>query len=265
MQQEEYFFGVFRIIYDLNREDIYIVPAYDSKLAEVYDVLTGAYTEEITLYEKYLALCRGSKVLELACGSGRITIPLAQKGYSVTGVDISPKMIEILESKIGKRIKNRIKLIIDDIKTLDKVTEKYDLVILPATTIRLLEKDVLDFINHISKYVVKGGYFIFDFRDTSQQLENKYVSEMIAHTYEKDNVTNVVFVQEECDKSNMKSRTNWLISSYGPRLEQYLAYSYMNLTTYKDVEGAARKSNFSEFQIIKSQVANNVYNCILKK
>ena len=33
-------------------------------------------------------------VLDLACGFGRFSIPLARKGYNVTGIDITPIFIE---------------------------------------------------------------------------------------------------------------------------------------------------------------------------
>ena len=36
----------------------------------------------------------GGRVLDLACGVGRHSVPLAKRGYEVTGVDISPLFIE---------------------------------------------------------------------------------------------------------------------------------------------------------------------------
>src|SRR5262249_16376917 len=38
-------------------------------------------------------------ILELACGTGRAAIPLAQAGHRVVGVDYAPEMIEIAETK----------------------------------------------------------------------------------------------------------------------------------------------------------------------
>jgi len=41
------------------------------------------------------ALKRGAHVLELGCGSGRVTIALASRGWHVTGVDLAPAMLRL--------------------------------------------------------------------------------------------------------------------------------------------------------------------------
>ncbi len=43
--------------------------------------------------------CTGKRLLDLGCGTGNITIPLAQKGYNVTGVDLSEEMLEMAAEK----------------------------------------------------------------------------------------------------------------------------------------------------------------------
>ena len=46
-----------------------------------------------------LAQETGGSVLEIACGTGRVSIPIARLGFSVTGLDIVPGMIEQARSK----------------------------------------------------------------------------------------------------------------------------------------------------------------------
>ncbi len=43
--------------------------------------------------------CTDKRLLDLGCGTGNITIPLAQKGYNVTGVDLSEEMLEMAAEK----------------------------------------------------------------------------------------------------------------------------------------------------------------------
>ena len=70
---------------------------------------------------KKFDLHRG-KVLELGCGNGRVCIPLAKKGYEVTGVDISPMYIEDAR-KMAKRNKVIARFLVGDIREIDKLLE----------------------------------------------------------------------------------------------------------------------------------------------
>ena len=45
-------------------------------------------------------------VLELGCGTGRITIPIWQNAIDIVGIDISPKMIEVAKANFQKNPQN---------------------------------------------------------------------------------------------------------------------------------------------------------------
>lgn len=79
--------------------------------------------KEVELIEKILeshGIGKGSSILELGCGNGRISIGLAKKGYRVTGVDISPKFIEDAKRKAEKE-KANVEFIIGDVRELDRI------------------------------------------------------------------------------------------------------------------------------------------------
>jgi len=61
--------------------------------AEFYDTEFATREVEIPFYRKYARLA-GGPVLEVACGTGRITLPIARDGVDVTGLDVSRPMIE---------------------------------------------------------------------------------------------------------------------------------------------------------------------------
>lgn len=67
----------------------------------LYDNLFEKYTTDIPFYlalaDKY-----GDPILDLMCGTGRVTIPLARKGFSVTGLDMSTEMLEIARRKAAE-------------------------------------------------------------------------------------------------------------------------------------------------------------------
>jgi len=61
--------------------------------AELYDQEFASRDHEIPFYRDW-ALSTGGPVLELACGTGRLTLPIAVAGLEIVGVDVSPSMIE---------------------------------------------------------------------------------------------------------------------------------------------------------------------------
>jgi SAM-dependent methyltransferase len=67
------------------------LPVYQD--AELYDQEFKDRVHEIPFYRER-ALASAGPVLELACGSGRITVPLAQAGVPIEGVDVSAPMID---------------------------------------------------------------------------------------------------------------------------------------------------------------------------
>ena len=73
-------------------------------IARVYDKLNAEidYTAWADFFEKcfdkYLAK-KPSLVLDLACGTGRMTRELARRGYDMIGVDMSVDMLNVAKSK----------------------------------------------------------------------------------------------------------------------------------------------------------------------
>ncbi len=66
---------------------------YD-QIAPFYDIEHAHFDEDVSLYLNYAEMCSGP-LLELACGSGRLLVPLAAEGYELTGVDSSKGMLEL--------------------------------------------------------------------------------------------------------------------------------------------------------------------------
>ena len=61
--------------------------------ALIYDKVYQTLVHDIPFYLQQ-AKAHGGPILELGCGTGRVTIPLASNGFEVVGIDISPSMIQ---------------------------------------------------------------------------------------------------------------------------------------------------------------------------
>ena len=78
------------------------------------------YTEQLI---SKMILSKEDTVLDVGCGEGSVTIPLSKEVSSVTAIDATEKMLEILDEKIKEESIDNIKTIKDDVN--DVTLEKY--------------------------------------------------------------------------------------------------------------------------------------------
>jgi SAM-dependent methyltransferase len=87
--------------------------------ARFYDLEFGDLTSDLLMVQQFAARC-GSPILELACGTGRVLLPLAREGYQVTGIDVSPAMLEVARHKVEEEdLADRVTLVEQDMRDLD--------------------------------------------------------------------------------------------------------------------------------------------------
>lgn len=102
--------------------------------ANYYDEVY-ATKEELIDRDFYVDLAKkiGGPVLELACGTGRVLLPIARQGIAIHGVDSSPSMLDVLQKKLAqepKDVRELVSVIEGDLRSLRSNT-KYPLVIIP--------------------------------------------------------------------------------------------------------------------------------------
>jgi len=102
--------------------------------ASFYDVVFEK-EDDIPLYAEYSGMADGV-VLECGCGTGRVTIPLARKGFTIVGIDTNEKMLAIAREKLAKepsKVQRRVRLVKADMKAF-KMEETFSLCIIPFST-----------------------------------------------------------------------------------------------------------------------------------
>jgi len=95
----------------------------DSPAVRYFDLYTQFQNSDIPFWIEEARRAAGP-VLELACGTGRVLIPLAQAGVPITGLDLSPGMLAVARRKLAaepEEVQDRITLVEDDMAdfTLD--------------------------------------------------------------------------------------------------------------------------------------------------
>jgi SAM-dependent methyltransferase len=113
----------------------------------------------------YSALAReaGDSVLEIACGTGRVTIPIAQLGFAITGLDIVPQMLE------QARRKSRglpIRWIEGDARTFD-LHRQFQLIFLTGNAFQafVTNADQEALLQRVRVHLRDDGFFAFETRN----------------------------------------------------------------------------------------------------
>ncbi len=122
------------------------------------------------------------KVLDLACGTGNITIPLAKKGYQVTALDISNPMLTIARNKAVKD-NLQIEFIEGDMRNFS-LSESFDVVLCCCDSINYLTsaEDLIRVLNQAYKHTRPGGLLLFDL-NSELKLREVYGNQSYAELY----------------------------------------------------------------------------------
>ncbi len=127
------------------------------------------YKEQVDKYSE--------PVLELGCGTGRITIPIAREGHDIIGLDISDKLLEKAKEKAEEEDIS-IEWVQGDMRnfSLDK---RFNLIFIPFNSIHhiLTLEDMEKVLNNVKKHLRPNGRFIVEFFNPDLSILNREPTE----------------------------------------------------------------------------------------
>lgn len=130
-----------------------------SILAKYYDRLMGDF--DYKGYLKFVGNDLKGEGVDLACGSGEMTIALAKDGRKMTGIDLSEEMLNVATVKAKKEGVD-VKWIRQDISMLE-LSHKVDFITCVCDGVNYIEKSRLkDFFDRVKGYLKNDGKFVFD-------------------------------------------------------------------------------------------------------
>lgn len=137
-----------------------------NEFAEVYDL----FMEDVdykawSLYVKEILGLYGvnnGRVLDTACGTGNLTIPLSQMGYEMWGLDLSGDMLSIAEGK-SRALKQKINFVNQNMVHMN-LKEKFKAVLCMCDGVNYIIEDesLASYFDAVYRALDKKGVFIFD-------------------------------------------------------------------------------------------------------
>ena len=150
-----------------------------------YDIEEGERSAPRIAFYCEIAKTVGGPVLEIACGSGLVTLPVAAQGLDVTGVDLAHSMLEHARKK-AKEQGLSIRWVEADARSFDLGTQ-YQFIFITGNAFQafLRREDQESLLASVKRHLAPGGIFAFETRNPSghdladhfeEEFDQSYVS-----------------------------------------------------------------------------------------
>jgi ubiquinone/menaquinone biosynthesis C-methylase UbiE len=161
---------------------------YDA-FAATYDFKTGTFDADLDFYVE-LAQQVESLVLELATGTGRVSLPIVRAGVPVVGIDSSAEMLASARKKLAREPKLPLRLIHADMRDFDLPDAKgtFGLAIIPFRSFLHLTttEDQIACLTRIHDHLREGGLLVLNFFVPDVEIITAYQSKLgraVSHRY----------------------------------------------------------------------------------
>ena len=202
---------------------------------QVYSHRDAAEAERLVgLIEKELNLKSGTSILDMACGAGRHSIAFAKKGFKVTAVDLSQKLLD--EAKKNASIaKVNIDFVLSDILEFGS-NQKFDLVVNLFTSIGYFEDDDENYSIIVKAYKLlnEDGYFVLDYFNKDYLIQNLIPTSVISENGVK--ITQNRLISEDRVVKKITIEKDNSINNF---------YESVRLYSYEEMKNMILKEGFS--------------------
>ena len=142
---------------------------FDERYPELFGPLEEDAEQEVEEILRMLSLRRGSSVEDLGCGRGRHAIPLARRGYRVTGVDLSEKMLAMARDRSGREGVS-VEWVREDMRTFCRPGAFHLCLSLFTSFGYFHDGENQQVLDNVAKSLRKGGVLLLDLRNAGKGL-----------------------------------------------------------------------------------------------
>ncbi len=146
---------------------------YEELIPEAVEYEQFEGEEDIAFFTQ-LAQRAGGPVLDLGCGTGRLSLPLAELGLDVVGLDVSLSMLQTFQRKLREHhsiVPEKIRLVCADMRRFS-LRQTFSCAICSSNTLLLMgdEDSIEEALSCTSRHLRRGGLFIIDVAAIDEQM-----------------------------------------------------------------------------------------------
>ncbi len=150
--------------------------------ADYYDIdPRGVHSDDIPFYIEIAEDISAKNMLELGCGTGRVSIPIAEAGFSIYGIDLSEEMLKVFANKLhnlDQAIQAKITFIHGDMADFN-LNMQFDLIIIPFRAFQSLtaEEEQIGCLKCVYDHLAEKGRFIVDVFLPYANLDESWIAD----------------------------------------------------------------------------------------
>jgi SAM-dependent methyltransferase len=168
-------------------------------------------------YYTELARHASGDVLELACGTGQLTVPIAGAGLPVVGLDVSLPMLNTARERAAAA-KVSVEHLLGDMRNFD-LGRRFGLIFIARNSLLHLHsiEDILAAFAAIRRHLTPGGVFAFDVFNPNVRLLARPASQRFSVMQKETELFGTLSVEEttDYDPATQVGRGRWYISASG--------------------------------------------------
>ena len=163
-----------------------------------FDLICSEQKKDVNMWLN-LAEMFDDPILELCCGSGRITIPLSEKGFKITALDNSVEMLQLLKEKTNENIE-----IIESDMTSFHLEKKYRFAFISYSSFQQLlsKKEQIKCLKNIHKHLKNGGVLGIDINPCICEPDVLTKTHLYTAWFQPNNSTVSMFTSHKIDWKN---------------------------------------------------------------
>jgi ubiquinone/menaquinone biosynthesis C-methylase UbiE len=219
------------------------------RFAQYYDLYVGDFDADLAVYKSF---CRpNERILEIGCGTGRVLQSFLKDGFTITGVDISPEMLDVAREKLLTYYQQgSLRLHLHDFRE-QPLSEKYELVLVTFYTFNYILEHPETFLQHLRRSMTEDARLIMDLfypkTLTHQELDNVWAT----HEFERHGHA-IILQDRRTLVDNIEERTQ-IYKEHGEEIEIATNRKYYSP---EEIGRILRIAGFREIQFVQGYSAS---------